>query len=1427
MEGMLCIKPIRIIIFKVISITLMISFLISNPVFATGNTQSIPTLLPPSGINPICNTALLSVDEMPIENSADKQEINAKISEWRDKREFTKILSFLTALEPQTDKSKVYIAIESIINLAHDTACTPCCINHELIEVLIRACKENPELFEICASKISILLKGPQKEVLFKQKRAIGEIITRLTYLSIEVQDDQTFIQRIHNKIPSERLLEILRDCFHIKGITGLDNADGKTGRRNIVISKDLVMREFNNNWYFLEEKNRFIGFIEMYHIEGGTADLSLYIHIFEKTGEGIGARVMQWAAKKVGENGIIEYPYSVDGTYVNFLLECKEKGIFKEIEITSSEFDHISIVNDFYPEWHKMVSMHEYIRRIEVNKHLFVRGVARDIPSQPILVLNCGSSSVKYQLIDMDDETVLTEGAIEKIGEEDSDVKNHEGAVSDVLEIILKEKGIIPVALGHRVVHGGEKFSGSVLITDEVINTIEECSELAPLHNPANLEGIKACKKVMPDIPQVAVFDTAFHQTMSEVAFRYGIQEELYEKNKLRRYGFHGSSHRYVMEEAVKRLNKPIEKTKIITVHLGNGCSVTAINKGESVDTSMGLTPLEGLMMGTRSGDIDAGLILYLMNLGWTNNDINKSLNKKSGLLGISGTSNDIRTLISSADKGDKRAQLALDMFVYRVFKYIYAYYGILDGVDAIVLTGGIGQTDNAVRDRILKELERFFDKNIKYPPQIYSIPTNEEIIIARDTKVILEAFRSKYGDMSDEVVYSEKEESISGTEVKKVQGISKKIVYSPYAYDYWEKIEEEDVYQRINCTSLIDDTFSEAVALAAQGISKKAEGLDNAKAVMILKAFDDGNDIVMNVISNALPAKKTKGEMFRLKKKLIDQGGEIKWYKIPGGIKTEIKIPKDKMPDQFFLGENEVITIGNEEKELLFKEEVDKARDVVGIEMQISFSPDIDDLWGEILDDHPVFNRINCDKGGDLVDFVLGETVDIAHGAIVNKNKKTKHTEGVIVVKAFIENMEYGIDIMDNGINTPKEPGLLKIIRERLTKIGGSIEWYEIDGGTKAEIRIPILKTSIEFQVKETEIITIGSEKKKVMKDNDLDVESSLKKTWIFKEIAMLTEEALRFGVSEHTLISQLKEHIKRRDVDDAVVLGGFDVDGIKPIKDDKGEIIAFTLPVKKGDTIIQVLKYYLDGDEKDLCIYAKDGVKLFIKAKPLKGSSKISDTVKSGTIPLNLWNNEEILQVEKDIEKTQFGNFKQVKDKNVLGKKNHRKSRRIKNIVEHNNTKLQVISKHVANRRHIKEFCSQKHSLCVPTFFLENEDMQVIELNLEGLGYRTLDEIKKEGKVQITDHMREKISSSIFNVFGRVENRFTHKHLHADNILLKLDEKNNLMDVKVIDWKLIRDKDFSLYGDIKILFWVKEKILKMQVLQEYSLKGLTLRG
>ena len=395
------------------------------------------------------------------------------------------------------------------------------------------------------------------------------------------------------------------------------------------------------------------------------------------------------------------------------------------------------------------------------------------------VLVINAGSSSRKYQLIDVDNGNVIAKGLCERIGiggsmltykpaggdkhEFKQDMKDHTDAIRMVLDALADpEIGVVKSmdeidAVGHRIVHGGEKFAKSALITDELIEAVKSLTDLAPLHNPANLMGIDACRAIMPNTPMVAVFDTAFHQTMPPEAFLYGLPYEAYTELMVRRYGFHGTSHFYVSRRAMEKLNMPAEDTRIITCHLGNGSSIAAVKGGKCIDTSMGLTPLEGVPMGTRCGDMDPAIVTYLMEkLDLDKKGIDTYMNKKSGVLGISGVSSDFRDLDEAAKAGNERAKLALKTFAYKVKKYIGAYAAALGGVDAIVFTAGVGENDRAIREAIAGDLGYLgveFDReaNLTCPRgeeaeisakgsrvKVFVIPTDEEMVIARDTAAL-----------------------------------------------------------------------------------------------------------------------------------------------------------------------------------------------------------------------------------------------------------------------------------------------------------------------------------------------------------------------------------------------------------------------------------------------------------------------------------------------------------------------------------------------------------------------------------------------------------------------------------------------------------------------------------------------------------------
>ena len=396
------------------------------------------------------------------------------------------------------------------------------------------------------------------------------------------------------------------------------------------------------------------------------------------------------------------------------------------------------------------------------------------------VLVLNCGSSSIKYKLYDMNGQKELASGGIEKIGLPDSflkftlsdgskqvitqEIKEHTAGIELILKTLTDAKyGAIKSldqidAVGHRVVHGGDKFCSSVVINQEVIDKIEECVDLAPLHNPANLKGIYAIQKILPKVPQVAVFDTSFHQTMPSYAYIYALPYDYYEKYGVRRYGFHGTSHRYVAKRGCEFLGLDLENSRIITAHIGNGGSITAIKNGKSIDTSMGMTPVEGLMMGSRSGSVDPGVLTYLMDKeNLSTQQINDIINKKSGLVGVSGVSSDMRDIENAIEQGNERARLAMDMYFYYILKYVSGYIAVLGGVDAIIFTGGVGENqpimrkyvcdslaflgvdfNNELNDRIKgRETELTFPNS---KVRVAVIPTNEELAIAIDTEELVE---------------------------------------------------------------------------------------------------------------------------------------------------------------------------------------------------------------------------------------------------------------------------------------------------------------------------------------------------------------------------------------------------------------------------------------------------------------------------------------------------------------------------------------------------------------------------------------------------------------------------------------------------------------------------------------------------------------
>lgn len=395
------------------------------------------------------------------------------------------------------------------------------------------------------------------------------------------------------------------------------------------------------------------------------------------------------------------------------------------------------------------------------------------------ILVLNCGSSSIKYALYDMDSKTVMTSGGAERVGLDGAfvkvklangekkkvmhDIPEHTEGVKFIFSLLTDpEIGVIKDlkeidAVGHRMVHGGEKFNKSVLLTEEVLKVFEECTDLAPLHNPANLKGVRAVQELMPGLPQVGVFDTAFHQTMPKEAFMYALPYDLYEKYGVRRYGFHGTSHRYVSQRVCEFLGVKPEGKKIITCHIGNGASIAAVKDGKCVDTSMGLTPLEGLIMGTRSGDVDGGALTFIeKKLGLDADGLSDLLNKKSGMLGITGVSSDMREIEKAFEEGNERAKLAFDMYFYRIRKYIGAYAAAMDGCDIIVFTAGVGENQPSLREEVCKkltylgvEIDVEKNKNLRGKEALIStpeskvavcvIPTDEELMIASDTMALL----------------------------------------------------------------------------------------------------------------------------------------------------------------------------------------------------------------------------------------------------------------------------------------------------------------------------------------------------------------------------------------------------------------------------------------------------------------------------------------------------------------------------------------------------------------------------------------------------------------------------------------------------------------------------------------------------------------
>ena len=393
------------------------------------------------------------------------------------------------------------------------------------------------------------------------------------------------------------------------------------------------------------------------------------------------------------------------------------------------------------------------------------------------VLVINSGSSSIKYQLINMEDESVLAVGLVERIGidgsrleqevdgeefEIETEIPNHEVGMELVIDTLTDEdNGVIASvdeidAIGHRVVHGGEYFEGSVIVDEDVKDKIQDSAKLAPLHNPPNLMGVEVCEELIPDVPQVVTFDTAFHQSIPEKSYMYALPYEYYEDYALRRYGFHGTSHKFVAQCAAEEMGEDIEDLKIITCHLGNGGSVTAVKNGQSYDTSMGLTPLEGLVMGTRCGDLDPAAVPFLMEAeDLSPQEMDDIMNNESGLLGVSGISSDMRDIEAAAEEGKKQAEIAYDMFVYRVKKYIGSYAAAMNGVDAVVFTAGIGENGIGIREDICEDLDYLgieleAEKNdvrgvtqeistAESDVKLYTIPTNEELVIARDTKELV----------------------------------------------------------------------------------------------------------------------------------------------------------------------------------------------------------------------------------------------------------------------------------------------------------------------------------------------------------------------------------------------------------------------------------------------------------------------------------------------------------------------------------------------------------------------------------------------------------------------------------------------------------------------------------------------------------------
>ncbi len=472
------------------------------------------------------------------------------------------------------------------------------------------------------------------------------------------------------------------------------------------------------------------------------------------------------------------------------------------------------------------------------------------------ILVLNCGSSSVKFQLIEMEDETVLAKGVVEKIGSTEAiltykpkdknnivqtrEILNHDAAISIVLGTLMHpQNGVIHdkseiAGIGHRLVHGGEEFTGSVLITEKVKQGVRRCIQFAPLHNPHNLKGVEVCEQLLAGIPQVGVFDTAFHHTLPPEAYMYALPMALYRKHKIRRYGFHGTSHMYVARKAAEYLGRPIEKLKIITCHLGNGSSITAIDGGRSVETSMGFTPLEGLVMGTRCGDIDPALVPYITTLeNLSMSQVDSLLNKSSGMLGLTETTNDFREIEMETEKGSEQHRLALAIFCHRLKKYIGAYLAVLGSLDALVFTAGIGEHSPHVRTHTLANLENLGirideEKNARNefdisagPVKVLVIPTNEELAIARDTQNILESLQEEMEKPISEEVISKELSQISSDDKAELLALWLKNPHI-HVFELAEKLEKK-IGKKISIQVIKREM--ELLGLNAVSEKKKAE--------------------------------------------------------------------------------------------------------------------------------------------------------------------------------------------------------------------------------------------------------------------------------------------------------------------------------------------------------------------------------------------------------------------------------------------------------------------------------------------------------------------------------------------------------------------------------------------------------------------------